>query len=454
MLSAAPMETIRQWLAERDFATLKSAMAELENADIAELLEDLDSAEQALVFRLLSTAQAADVFSLLPLESQEVLIDRLGGASVADIVNEMSPDDRTELLEELPGELAQRLLASLHGEQRQIALALLNYPVDSVGRLMTPEYVAIAKDWTVEGVIEHIRKVAPHKETVNDLYVVDPQGKLLDHLELGDVVVAPAGSTVGDLMAGPTAEPALGASEDRETAVESFKKYDMNALPVVDSRGVLVGIVTGDDVLDVQEEEDTEDFQKMAGVVALEEPYFQTSYLQMMGKRLPWLVFLLLAELLTALAIASYEDSLRDNIWLVLLFMPLVNASAGNVGSQMAGLVIRGLAVQEMDLRDWLRIGLRELRIGLTLALILAVLAWVAALVFGRPWHVGLILAISMLAALTVANLAGAMIPLGLKRIRLDPAVTSAPLIASLMDVLSAVIFFTTATVIFHYWGS
>ncbi|NQU76432.1 MAG: magnesium transporter [Planctomycetes bacterium] len=444
---------IRQLLSERDFAAVKAVLSELETADIAELLAQCESDEQALAFRLLSLEQAADVFSLLPLENQGMLVEHMSQASVADILNEMSPDDRTELLEEVPGELAKRLLASLRGEERAIARALLNYPADSVGRLMTPEYVAVRPAWTVEAVLEHIRKVAPQKETVNDLYVINNEGKLLDHIQLQDVVLAPAGSTVESLMSGPTEEPSLMAQQDQEAAVELFKKYDTQVLPVVDRRGVLVGIVTGDDVLDLQEQVDTEDFQKLAGVTALEDPYFQTSYLKMVVKRLPWLTFLLAAELLTALAIASHEDSMREHIWLLILFMPMVNASAGNVGSQMAGLVIRGLAVQEMKLGDWLRIGLRELRMGLTLGVILAAMAWASAILFGRPWQVAVILVVSMLSALTIANLAGAMIPLALKRIRLDPAVTSAPLIASLMDALSAVIFFGTATVIFHYYG-
>jgi len=446
-------EQIQQWLEARNFATLKAALREFEDADIAELLEETPPEEQAMVFRLLGRDQATEVFSLLPLESQQELIERLSDASVATIINDMSPDDRTELLEELPGEIATQLMGALRGKEREIALALLNYPPDSIGRLMTPEYVAVRPSWTAGEVIEHIRKVAPQKETVHDLYIVDDRGRLLDHIELSEVVLAPADSTVEDLMAGPAEEPALQAAEDQETAVELFKKYDMPALPVVDGAGVLVGIITSDDVLDLQEEEDTEDFQKMVGVAALEDPYFQTGYLQMMGKRLPWLVLLLVAELGTAVAIAAYHEAIRRYVLHIMLFMPLVNASAGNVGSQMAGLVIRALAVGEMDLRDWLRILGRELAMGLTLAAVLGAMAFASASLFGKPEQVGWILAISMLLTLTIANLAGAMIPLALKRIGLDPAVTSAPLIASLMDVLSAVVFFGAATVIFTHYG-
>ncbi len=444
---------IREMLADHRFAEIKSALGQWEPADVAELVDSLEAEEQAVLFRLLGRDVATEVFSLLPSDSQEDLITRMGQAPVAAILNKMSPDDRTELLEEVPGELAQRLLNMLRGEEREIAQSLLNYPEDSVGRLMTPEYVAVRPDWTMAQVIEHIRKVSPEKETVHHLFVVDAKWKLLDRIGLHEVILAAPGSEVESLMAGPDEEPALDANEDRETAVELFKKYDASTLPVVDGRGVMVGIVTSDDVLDVQEEEDTEDFQKMVGVAALEQPYFQTPYLQMVGKRLPWLAFLLAAELLTALAIMAYQESMREHIWLLVLFLPLVNASAGNVGSQMAGLAIRGLAVQELDLGDWSKIALRELGMGLSLGSALAVLGYAAAVLFGRPNWVAMTLAAAMLGALTVANLAGAMIPLVLKRLRLDPAVTSAPLIASMMDILSVVIYFGTAMAFLRLFG-
>ncbi|MFW6154741.1 MAG: magnesium transporter, partial [Planctomycetota bacterium] len=444
---------ILAWLEQRDFTAVKRELRELEDADIAELIEEFPAEGQAMVFRLLGRDQAAEVFSLLPFESQEALIGHLSDTSVTQIINDMSPDDRTDLLEELPGEVSTRLMGALRGGERRITQALLNYPPDSIGRLMTPEYVSVPADWTAARVLEHIRRVAFQKETVNDIYVVDEHGKLLDHLGLQDIVLAAEDRTVESLMSGPADEPALNAWEDEETAVELFKKYDMAALPVVDSTGVMVGIVTADDVLDLQEEEDTEDFQLMVAVNALEDPYFQTGYGRMMRKRLPWLALLLVAELGTALAIATFEASVRENLHLILLFLPLVNASAGNVGSQMAGLVIRALAVGEMGLADALRVARRELLTGMTLAVTLSVLAFVSTLLFRSPPQVGWILATSMLMTLTTANLAGAMIPLALKRIGLDPAVTSAPLIASLMDIISAIVYFGAATVIFHQFG-
>ncbi len=453
MLGSALEPEIRELLVRKDFTTLKGALRELEPPDIAELLEEFEGEDQALLFRLLGREKAAEVFSLLAIETQEDLIARLSQASVAHILNEMTPDDRTELLEELPGELAQRLMTSLRGDELAIARTLLNYPPDSVGRIMTPEFVAVRPDWTVEKLLEHIRNVAALKETVHHLYVVDEHSRLLDHIGLEEVVLAPPGSKVADLMSGPTEEPALQAHWPQQDAVEVFKKYDMGALPVVNSQGVLVGLVTSDDMLDLQEEIDTEDIQRLAAVAPMESSYLHTSSLKMMGKRLPWLVFLLFAELLTALAIASFETVFQENLVLFVLFMPLLNATAGNVGSQMAALIVRGMALQEVDVEDWLPVCLRELALGLGMGSVLAALAYGTALLFGRPWFVGFALALAMVAAITVANLAGALIPFLLKRLRFDPAVTSTPLIASLMDVLSVVIYFSIALASLRAFG-
>lgn len=452
MLGEALQPEIHELLEAKDFATLKEALRELAEADVAELLAELDAADQAVAFRLLPRDMATEVFSLLPLDAQESLIHNLSDGSVVAIINEMPPDDRTVLLEELPGELAKRLLNALRGDELSVARALLNYPVDSVGRLMTPEYVSIRPEWTVEEVIDHIRRVAPQKETVNHVYTVDARGKLLDHISLSDIVLAPAGQRVADI-AGDGGTPSLEATWDRETAVELFKKYDADTLPVVNTQGVLVGIVTVDDVLDVQEEESTEDFQMLAGVAALEDPYFQTGFVDMLRKRLPALVTLFLAEILTVLALNAFERHLGAEILVMFIFIPLINASAGNAGSQMAGLIIRGLAVQEMDVGDWLAVCWRELRLGATIGLTLALLAAGLGVVFmlqGRPSQLPFVLSLAMFVAVLVANLAGAMLPFALKRLKLDPAVTSAPLIASVMDVLSVMIYFGTTILALH----
>ena len=437
----------------KSFATLKSALSKMEVHDLAELLAGLEGEELALCFRLLAQDRAAEMLGDLEPERQEELLTTLSSEKVAAILNEMPPDDRTELLEELPGELAQRLLRGLRGEELKIARSLLAYPEDSIGRLMTPEYVAIRPGWTVDEVFEHIRSVGPEKETLNVLYVTDDRGKLLGEVRLEELVLADRSLRAQDLM--EEAPGALVAADDEENAVEIFKKYDAVALPVINTQGILVGIVTVDDVLDVAEEEVTEDFQKMVGVQPLEYSYLGTGFLKMFRKRIPWLALLLAAQSLTTVALIGFHTI---PLFVVLvMFVPLINSPAGNTGSQVAGLMIRSLALQEVNLADWRRVLLREVAHGLSLGVVLGALGYAAAFFFAglvgtgsyRPQHIALSVAAAMAVAVTLANLVGSMLPFFFKRIGLDPAVTSGPFIASLMDVSGIMIYFSIATAVF-----
>ena len=442
---------IRKLVEEKNFAALKASIRDMEVHDLTELLGGLEGEDLAVVFRLLPRDEAADIFGDLEIERQEELLETLSSEKVVAILHDMPPDERTELLEELPGELAQRLLNNLRGEERQIAQSLLAYPEQSIGRQMTPEYVAIRPDWTIKHVLAHIRKVAPAKETLNVVYVVDKNWKLLDEIRLEQIVLADPDQTVGDLM--DEQVPLLRANDDQETAVELFKKYEALALPVVNSKGVLVGIVTVDDGLDVAEEENTEDFQRMAGMAPLESSYFGTGFLAMLRKRLPWLALLLAAQTLTTIALLGFDK--LPLFAVLVLFVPLINSPAGNTGTQMAGLMIRGLAVAEVELSDWWRVLLRELARGLVLGLALAVLGFTAAWVFSSfahvkvdPVRVALSVSLAIAVAVTLANVLGSMLPFFFKRVGLDPAVTSGPFIASLMDVSGIVIYFTIATTV------
>ena len=449
-------DLIRGHVEAKDFASLKALIREIEVHDLTEMLAELPEDDSAMVFRLLPHDQAADAFGDLPIERQEELLEHLSSEKVAAILNGMPPDERTELLEELPGEVAQRLLSTLRGEQLAMARSLLNYPEDSIGRLMTPEYVAVRADWSIDHVLEHIRQVGPDKETLNVIYVVDDKSHLLDEITLSQLVLANRNDVVRDLMDEQAAF--LVAGEDQESAIDDFKKYEAVALPVVNRHGVLVGIVTVDDVMDVAEEEDTEDFQKMAGMAALEYSYFGTSFAAMLRKRLPWLIMLLMAQTLTTVALLGF-DSLKMFAVLV-LFVPLINSPAGNTGSQMAGLMIRGMAVMEIESEDWLRVLGRELARGLAIGLVLA------ALGFGASWfftsfvdhpqinqavmRISLSVSLAIAIVVTLANLLGAMLPFVFKRVGLDPAVTSGPFIASLMDVTAILIYFSIAVTVLH----
>ncbi len=453
------LETISGHVEAKDFAALKALIGESEVHDLIELLAEMPEEDSAMVFRLLPQDQAADAFGDLPVERREDLLEHLSSEKVAAILNEMPPDERTELLEELPGRVAQRLLSTLRGDQLTIARSLLNYPADSIGRLMTPEYVAVEQDWPIDQVFEHIREVGPDKETFNVLYVVDENRQLVDEITLSQLVLADREKTVADLMDGQVAW--LVAGEDQESAIDDFKKYEAVALPVVDRRGVLVGIVTVDDVMDVAEEEDTEDFQKMAGMAALEYSYFGTSFGAMLGKRLPWLVMLLLAQTLTTVALLSFNDMVMFAV--LVMFVPLINSPAGNTGSQMAGLMIRGMAVEEIEADDWLRVLVRELFRGLAIGLVLAIIG------FGASWlftslvdspevgqavgRISLSVSLAIAIVVTLANLLGSMLPFFFKRVGLDPAVTSGPFIASLMDVSAILIYFSIAMTVLKLTG-
>lgn len=439
---------IREWIENREFFRMKDALAEMEIHDLAELLIDLPEEELAIAFRLLGKDRAAEILGFFEREQQEHLLTTLKSHQVADIIQQMPPDDRTELLEELPGELAQKLLNQLKGEEAVVARQLFAYPEDSIGRLMTPEYVAVRKDWTIERVLQHLRKVGEAMETINIIYVVDDHWKLLDEIRLKQILLAGPNETVEDLM--DNQGGFLYAYDDEETAIEVFKKYDCVALPVVDSHHTLVGIITHDDVLDLAEEEDTEDMQLMAGMAALEESYFASGYLRMLRKRMPWLILLLGAQMFTTIALAGFQT--LPLFVVLVVFMPLINSPAGNTGSQMAGLMIRGLAVQEIEMQDWFRVLRREFTRGLLFGLLLGMLGYGAALLFAQimpdaneanPHLVAAAVAIAMTSVVTLANIVGSMLPFFFKRVGLDPAVTSGPFIASLMDVTGICIYFS-----------
>lgn len=459
MQSSVLEPEIRSLIEAKDFATLKSALAEMDIHDVAELLYELDDEERAVCFRLLSRQRAADILGEFEPEQQGQLLESLSSQNVAEILNSMPPDDRTELLEELPGELAQKLMNVLAGEQRRVAAALLAYPEESIGRLMTPNYLAVRPSWTVEQVLDHVRKSGKGKETLNVLYVTNKHWKLFGTVRLEELVLAEPEERVEDLMDQQAGR--LVATDDEETAIEIFKKYDAVALPVVDTSGTLVGIVTFDDVMDIAEEESTEDFQKMSGMGPLEYSYFGAGYWKMLRSRLPWLVMLLAAQMLTTVALTGFYALPLFSV--LVLFMPLINSPAGNTGSQMAGLMIRGIAVQEVQLGDWSRILLREGVRGFSYGLLLAVLGYGAALLFTHmivpagfelnPHAVAVSVSAAMLVVVTLANLVGAMLPFAFKAFGADPAVTSGPFIASLMDVSGILIYFNLAVIVLKLVG-
>lgn len=450
-----PAPDFASLLAERNFTAIKAELSQLPPADSAEAMAGLRAAEQAVLFRLLPTAKAADLFEYLPVEAQEELLHAMGNEEAAKILRAMAPDDRTALLEELPTQVCARLVEYLSPEQRQAALGLLDYPEDSIGRLMTSEYFVIRDEWTARQVLEHIRNHGEDRETLNVLYVTDEHGKLLDDVRIREFLLCPLEKTVREIRDGIFT--ALHATDDQETAVAAFRKYDRTVLPVLDGQGGLVGIVTVDDILDVAEEEATEDIQKIGGMEQLDEPYLEISLGRLVRKRATWLIVLFLGEMLTATAMGHFEEEIAKAVVLA-MFVPLIISSGGNSGSQAATLIIRAMALGEVRLADWWRVMRREVISGLILGLILATIGvlritiWASVSdAYGPHWPlVAAAVGISLVGVVLWGTLSGSMLPFLLNRAGLDPATSSAPFVATLVDVTGLVIYFAVAGVILH----
>lgn len=461
MVGKLLLPEIQQMVETRNFTALRETFSDWPPVDVAEVMVDMPESEQVVIFRLLPHELAADVFEYLDVDAQQDLLKAMGHEQVAGILNEMSPDDRTALLEEMPSAAARQLIRILNPEERRIATSLLGYPEGSVGRLMTPDFIAVHDDWTVREVLDHVRENGQDSETLNVIYVVDERGKLIDDLRIREFLLQPLEAKVADIR--DQQFVTLSVMEMQENALNTFRKYDRTALPVVDSTGVLVGIVTTDDMLDVAEEEATEDIQKFGGMEALDEPYMRIPLLKMVQKRAGWLVVLFLGEMLTATAMARYQDELAKALVLA-LFLPLIISSGGNSGSQASTLMIRAMALGEVTLRDWWRVMRKELQAGLLLGGILGVIgvirvaAWAmlderyfhhSPPVYGEHWPlVAFTVGITLVGVVLWGTLSGSMLPFLLRRVGADPATSSAPFVATLVDVTGLMIYFSIALLI------
>lgn len=455
MIGNLILPELTELIRQRDFVRLRETLEDFEPADVAEILTDIPAADKAVLLRVLPKRQAAEVFEYLSPEDQESLLRALGSEEVAKILNELAPDDRTALLEELPASATQKLLQLLQPEERKVAIGLLGYPKDSVGRRMTPRYVSIQQNWTVDQVLAHLRRVGRDQDTVNQMYVVDDAVRLVARVKLKNLVVAELSTPVIELLEHPVT--ALNVTDDQETAIEAFKKYDLTVIPVVDSHGGLVGVVTVDDILDVAEREATEDMQRLGGMEALDAPYLSIGLGRMIRKRAGWLALLFLGEMLTATAMGYFEDEIAKAVVLA-LFVPLIISSGGNSGSQATSLVIRAMAVKDVSLGDWWRVLWRELIAGIALGTVLAGIALVRILAWPNrdqlygPHYlmIASTVACSLLGVVLFGSLVGAMLPFILRRLGFDPAVSSAPLVATLVDVTGLIIYFSVAYAILH----
>jgi magnesium transporter len=437
-------QNIKELIEQQKWTDLREFFTELPAPDMADLIMKLEKTERVLLFRLLPRQLSSEVFSYLESKDKDILLRDLTDEEARQILANLCPDDRTDYLKELPGQAVQRLLNLLSPDDRKETLLLLGYPEESIGRLMTPDYVAIRPDWTIGRALEHIRKKGKDTETINVIYITDEKWKLIDALELRRFILADPTDTVEKIM--DYSFISISAFEDREKAVQMIQHYDLDALPVIDSEGVLLGIVTVDDVLDVAQEEATEDFQKVAAVAPLKMSYRETNIWSLYRKRIVWLAALVFVSLVSSEIIAAHEDTLANYIVLA-FFIPLLIATGGNTGTQSATLMIRAIATGDVRMGQWLWAVSREIGIGVLLGATMGLATWILGL-FRGGLQIGVVVGLAMVSIVVVTNLIGVVLPFVLTKLRLDPAVASSPLITSVADAAGLLIYFSIATLI------
>ncbi len=435
---------IQDLITERQWYSLRNELSEIEPFEISEIIEELDEDDGIIVFRLLSRDVAKETFQHLPIENQESVIEALAKnvSRLSNLLNDLEPDDRTAFLEELPGQVTQKLIQLLSPEERSVAKQLLGYPEDSMGRIMTPEFIAVRPDFTVAETLDYIREHGTHSETFNIIYVVDSKWKLLDDIKIREILLSEPERTISDIMDGKFVS--VSAFEDQEEAVQIFQDYDYIAIPVTDSDGLLLGIVTFDDVMDVAEEETTEDFHKFGSFQEAILNPLKAKITYMYSKRIMWLSILVFVNVFSGAAIAGFEDVIRSTVSLM-FFLPLIIASGGNAGAQSATLMIRSLATGDVEAADWLVLAVKELAVSLMLGITTGIA--VSLVSSFRAPEIMPVAALAMVSTVMTGSLIGLTLPFLLTKFKLDPATASAPLVTSIADITGVVIYFSIASV-------
>jgi magnesium transporter len=443
------VEQVELLLEQEDVAQLQDYLNNLNISDVEELIGELPEHGPKIIATL-SLNRAVNVFRILDFPTQERIIKKLTGQKVGEIINELPPDDRTAFFAELHGDAVKNLILHLSPADRKEALSLLGYEEESVGRLMTPDYVAVKKTWDVTRVLSHIRRYGKNSETIDVIYVIDENGVLLDDIRIREILLVKPETKVSDLMDGRLIS--LSAADPQEEAINVFRMNNRTALPVIDAEGILLGIVTVDDILWIANEEYTEDIQKIGGTEALEEPYLDINLFLLVKKRVGWLIILFFSEMLTATAMSYFGDEI-EKVVVLAFFVPLIISSGGNSGSQASTLIIQAMALGEVTIADWWRVMRRELLSGLMLGVTLGIIgflriaAWsMFSTIYGPHWLlVGFTVGFSLVGVVLWGSLAGSMLPLLLKKLGADPATSSAPFVATLVDVTGLIIYFTVA---------
>ena len=436
------IDEILELIEKKEWKALRTELSGLENLDIAEIIEELSPGDDILIFRLLSSSQAKETFQLLSHDKQEQIIEGIAKYTqkLSSLLNDLDPDDRTAFFEELPGQVSQRLIQLLSPEERKITIQLLGYPEESIGRLMTPEFVAVKVHFTVAQTINHIRKFGHNSETLNVIYIVDDDWKLIDDIKIREILLADPEQSMSELL--DQRFISLNAYNDQETAIRVFKDHDRIALPVTDSDGVLLGIVTFDDIMDVEEEETTEDFHKFGA--------FQNAILNplkakatvMYQKRILWLTILVFMNIFAGAAISHFENVIQSMVSLM-FFLPFLIGSGGNAGSQSATLMIRSLATGDVEASDWFKLLGKEFLVSFMLGITMA--AGVSLIAGFKSPEIIFVVAATMVITVMAGSLIGLTIPFIFTKLKIDPATASAPLITSLADITGVWIYFSIA---------
>jgi magnesium transporter len=446
------VDQVELLLAEGNQEQLTEYLDSLNISDVEALIDELP--EHATTFiSSLSINRAANVFRILDFPTQERIVKKLSGPKIAELINELPPDDRTSFFSELHGDAVKKMIILLSPADRKEALSLLGYPEDSVGRLMTPDYITVREDWSVARILDHIRRYGKNSETIDVIYVIDRNGVLLDDIRIREILLVSPETIVRDLMDNRLIS--LRANDPQEEAVNVFRMNNRVALPVTDDDLIMLGIVTVDDILWVANEESTEDIQRIGGMEALDEPYLDVSLMQLTRKRAGWLIILFIGELFTATVMQYYEHQL-EKVLVLTMFIPLIVSSGGNSGSQASTLIIRAMALGEVTVSDWWRVMRREFMSGLLLGLILGVIgftriyAWhLFSDVYGEHWlGIAGTVSLSLVGIVLWGSLIGSMFPFVLRRFGADPATSSAPFVATMVDVTGLIIYFSVAAVI------
>ncbi len=441
-------EIIKELLDTKQYTRLRQKIAEMNEADIAVIMEELEEEDLLKIFRILPKNIAADVFSYLEVESQQFIITSLSEKDAAGIINNLMADDATDLLEEMPANVVKKLLANANPETRRDINHLLRYPEDSAGSIMTVEYVDLKENMTVEDAIARIRKIGVDSETINIGYVLDAKRTLVGTVALRYLLISSGDAVIGDIMHENVIY--INTLMDQEEVARQFQKYDFTAMPVVDNENRLVGIITVDDIVDILQEEATEDMEKMAAIVPSDKPYMKTSVIETWKKRMPWLLLLMISATLTGSVLTTFEDALLAYGALI-AYIPMLMDTGGNAGGQASVTIIRGLSLNEIEFGDAFKVVFKEVRVACLCGITLAAANFLKLLLLDKvSIMVALVVCLTLVAAVIIAKLVGCTLPMLAKKIGFDPAVMASPFITTIVDVLSLLVYFQIATHLLH----